>query len=323
MHKSILAPWVNFLTALIIWGYTCNHQPAALVNPLKAFMKRYLHAPVLFFLLLFMCAACKKNGNNNSIKAPNASEANLAIGIKKDASLATVFQSLNTLGFDIRQMNGFTYNVGIAPGGVANLISLFNQKPYVNTGAWKATAYTIYYFAPEQCTRIANNYFNMNHANQADMLSLIDSLNLVDRFSETKNMYLSVPDATASYWKNELLSFPFVKWTETFDQTCLSFQQATVLSANVPVAGAANQPIAIPIRFDVINGCGEAGNFTLSQDGNTHTITVNAKYEGCVCTQAIRTIETTYLFTATTTGEHTIRFLQPDGQFLTYSIHIQ
>ncbi|MES2850155.1 MAG: hypothetical protein V4685_13940, partial [Bacteroidota bacterium] len=59
------------------------------------------------------------------------------------------------------------------------------------------------------------------------------------------------------------------------------------------------------------------------QNGTTKTIAVNAKYEGCVCTQDIRTIETTYNFTATTPGEHSIRFLQPGGQVLTYPIIIQ
>lgn len=273
--------------------------------------------------LLVFLLSCKKESKNNTTPPPNAAESNIAIGVKKDASLNTVFQTLNNLHFDIRQMNGFGYNSTTTAAGVTSLINLFNQKQYVNTGAWKATPYTIYFFAPENLTRVVNTYFNMNGVNQADLLHTIDSLGLVDRQGETKNMYLSVPEGTESYWKTQLLGYPFVKWTETFDQECLSFEHASITSADVPPTGAVNQVIPIPLRFVVINGCGSFGNFSITQEGSTKTITVNAKYEGCVCTQEIRSIETTYNFTATTTGQHNIRFVQPDGTLLTHTILIQ
>jgi hypothetical protein len=110
---------------------------------------------------------------------------------------------------------------------------------------------------------------------------------------------------------------------ESLDEKCISHEQAYIISANVPVNGIVNQTIPINISFSVYNGCGSFENFTETNTGNTKTIRVNALYEGCICTQAIETIQTTYNFTPTTTGMHTLNFSQPNGDVLTYTIDIQ
>ncbi|ELI6455776.1 hypothetical protein ABF179_002409 [Flavobacterium psychrophilum] len=275
-------------------------------------------------ILLFSCT--KDNVETESIVQPNpinSTEVNLAIGIKKDADLNLVLNTINGLNFDIRQMNGFFYNSNTQASGVSGLINLLNQKTYINTGAWSATPYSVYYNQAENKTRILNSFFNMNVINQTDLINLISSLNLEDRLSETKNIYLSVPVGTHTYWKTQMLTYSFVKWTETFDQVCLSYEHANVNSANVPINGNVNQTIPINITFGIYNGCGGFGNITETNSGNNKTIIVNAKYEGCFCTQNIGTVQTTYNFIPSTTGIHTLNFSQPNGDVLTYTINIQ
>lgn len=282
-------------------------------------MKNILTLSIISILFF----SCSKDDTKIEPIPVNSSEVNLAIGIKKDADLNLVLNTLNGLNFDIRQMNGFFYNSNTPASGVSNLINLLNQKTYINTGAWSATPYSVFFNQAENKTQILNSFFNMNLANQTDLINLITSLNLEDRLSETKNIYLSVPIGTHTYWKTKMMTYSFVKWTETFDQVCISYEHANVISANVPTSGNLNQTIPINITFGIYNGCGGFGNITETNSGNTKTITVNAKYEGCYCTQVIGEVQTTYNFIPTTTGNHIIKFLQPNGNFLTYNINIQ
>lgn len=273
-------------------------------------------------ILFFSCSA-EIAEVQPEVVPQNSSQINLAIGIKKDADLNLVFKTLNELHFDIRQMNGFFYNSDTSENEVAGLIDLLNEKPYIKTGAWSATPYSVFYNKTENKTLVLNSFFNMNDLNQLDLINLISSLKLKDRLSETKDIYLSIPEETQTYWKTKMLTYPFVKWTETFDQVCLSYQNAAIISATVPATGNVNQIIPIEISFVIINGCGAFGSITETNSGNTKTLTIKAKYEGCLCTQNIGTVKTTYNFTATTTGTHTLKFLQPNGDFLTYTINIQ
>lgn len=279
---------------------------------------------IVSLLMTFLICCSKDNTETEPQVVPvNSTEVNLAIGIKNNANLNSVLNTLNTLNFDIRQMNGFFYNSNTPQNEVSNLINFLNQKTYINTGAWKATPYSVYYNSGENKTRILNSFFNMNLTNQIDLLSMISTLNLEDRQGETKNIYLSIPVGTQTYWKTQMLTYPFVKWTETFDQVCLSYVHSNVFSANVPSNGNVNQTITIPLTFSIYNSCGSFGNFTETNIGNTKTITVNAKYEGCACYQVMGTVQTNYNFNPTTLGVHTLKFLQPNGEVLSYSITIQ
>lgn len=105
-------------------------------------------------------------------------------------------------------------------------------------------------------------------------------------------------------------------------EPCTTFNHAMVLSATVPINGIVNNPIQIQITFSINNGCGGFGNIIQTNVGNTKTLTVNAKYSGCICTQVMGEIPTTFNFTPTTTGIQIIKIAQPDGSFLTYNINI-
>lgn len=272
--------------------------------------------------LLFSCSSDNLNTNEEKlIEGPNSSKINLAIGIKDDADLRLVFKTMNELKFDIRAMHGFSYLSNTPKSGIPDLIDLLNTKPYIKTGAWQATTSSVYYFEEDQKTRIVGSYFEMNKSNQEDWLELISSLKLTQK--QSGNLSLSIPEGAQTYWKTELKKYSFVKWTETFDQVCISYEEAPVISIDTPEQGTLNQAIPIKIKFNVRNGCGSFSSLSETNSGNTKTITVKAKFEGCYCTQSIVTIETTYDFKATTRGAHILRFPQSNGDFLTHTINIQ
>lgn len=274
-------------------------------------------------LIGLMIFSCSKDEIQTPNDAVNSADVNLSIGIEKDADLNLVLNTLNELKFDIRQMNGFAYNGNPAENSDYTLIEILNQKSYINVGGWGATQYNVYLDPIGNTIKIFNTFFNMTLENQQDLLSLLSTLHLEDDLSETKSMYLSVPVGSEAYWKTQMMTYPFVKWAETFDDFCISYEHATVSFEDFPSTGNTNQVIPIPITFQIVNGCGAFGNIQETNSGTNKTLKVYAKYEGCVCTEIMGEVQTTYNFIATTTGVHTIKFLQPSGEFLTFTINIQ
>ncbi len=290
-------------------------------------MSKILTLSIITFLL-FSCSSDNSEVSKKEeeldvelAKGPNSSKINLAIGIKDNVDLSLVFKTINELKFDIRQMNGFVYLSNTQKSDVQDLRDLLNTKPYIKTGAWQATTSSVFYYEPENKTYIVNSFFEMNPSNQEDLLSLISSLKLQEK--DNGNICLSIPEGTQTYWKTAMKKYSFVEWTETFDQVCVSYEQAPVISANVPATGKLNEIIPIEINFTTRNSCGSFDSVSETTSGNTKTITIKAKYEGCFCFQSISNFKTIYNFKATTTGTYTLRFLQATGGFLNYTINIQ
>lgn len=103
---------------------------------------------------------------------------------------------------------------------------------------------------------------------------------------------------------------------------CINFSHATVLTTTVPTTGIVNNVVEIPLTFLVNNGCGGFGNIIQTNVGNTKTLSINAKYSGCICTLAMNAIKTTFNFIPTIVGLQIIKIAQPDGSFLTYNINV-
>ena len=279
---------------------------------------------ILIAFLLFI-TSCSKT-NTKTIPDPNAqnsTEVNLAIGVKDGTDLSVLFNKINELKFDIKQMSGFHYFSNATKSENQNLIDYFNTKSYINIGAWKATPYSVYFFDNEGKTRVLNILHNINSINQKDWIKTVDSLSLTDMNDGFKVVSLAVPIGEEDYWKEKMKEYSFVKWTETFNQVCISYEHTSVNSANCPILGNVNQNIEIPIEFTIYNGCGGFGNFEEKTNGTTKTIKLNAKYEGCICTQPILKVTTTYNFKVSTKGSHTLKFQQTDGTYLTKNITIQ
>lgn len=109
----------------------------------------------------------------------------------------------------------------------------------------------------------------------------------------------------------------------TNSNNCLSYQFAPVSNISGPVNGAVNQDINFILSFDIFNGCGQFGNIEESSIADTTTIKVNAKYQGCICTQVAGTLQKTYIFRTAQPGTYYFKFHQGNGNYLLHTLIVQ
>lgn len=110
--------------------------------------------------------------------------------------------------------------------------------------------------------------------------------------------------------------------SEKQDNTCIENRIAYVNSINSPSTGFVNQNITIEVSFGVNNGCGNFGKFIESQNGNTKTIEVEARYEGCVCTMDAPTRKINYVFKTQNSGNYILKFKSSSTEFITANLTI-
>lgn len=113
------------------------------------------------------------------------------------------------------------------------------------------------------------------------------------------------------------------KSQEEDDTLCTSFNISPVIKVEGPKTAAINQTIALSVYFSCFNGCGNFGNYEQTVSGNTTTIKVIAKYQGCICTQDIPTRQSTYNFSAAQAGTYYLKFLQASNVYITDTITVQ
>lgn len=104
---------------------------------------------------------------------------------------------------------------------------------------------------------------------------------------------------------------------------CSSIQQAYITKVDGNTIGNVNQEIPFTVYFGINSGCGKYGTPSESILGNTRTISVNAKYEGCACTAIAGVISTIYTFKTTQAGTYYLKFLQGNNTFITDTLIIQ
>jgi hypothetical protein len=105
-------------------------------------------------------------------------------------------------------------------------------------------------------------------------------------------------------------------------EVCITNNTEYITSVDSPETGTVHQVINIEVKFRVSNGCGGLGKFIEMNNGNTRTIEVEAKYEGCICTQdaPIRTVN--YEFIPTNTGNYELKFKSSPSEFITANLSI-
>lgn len=106
------------------------------------------------------------------------------------------------------------------------------------------------------------------------------------------------------------------------DSNCIENKIAYVTLINSPSTGSVNQNINIEVSFGVNNGCGNFGKFIETQNGNTKTIEVEARYEGCVCTQDAPTRKTNYVFKTQNSANYILKFKSSATEFITANLTI-
>ncbi len=107
------------------------------------------------------------------------------------------------------------------------------------------------------------------------------------------------------------------------DGKCVSFAKAPVTGIDGANTALVNQEIILTVSFSCNNGCGQFENFDEVISGNTTTITVNAKYVGCICTQDLPIRQAIYKFKRSQPGTFDLNFFQSDNTFLTHTIIVQ
>ncbi len=276
---------------------------------------------LIFSILALVLFGCSRE---NSDSQPNPNTVNLAVGIKKEAKLNDVFNKLNALNLEIKQLDDFTFSYAAPNESVTELIKTLNQKEYIKNGDFKATSTNVYFDATSNKVRILTKFFNLNKNNQTDLLGLISKLNFLDENNNNKRLILEVSSDKVNYFKNKILENSDFKSVEVLNDDCFVLKQAKVLSANFPATVGVNQTILIPVNFEVHNGCGFFDNFDETISQNTRKIKLNAKYNTCTtCTEGFKPLMVNYSFRAETVGVHTIEFIQPDGTVLSYTINVQ
>lgn len=106
------------------------------------------------------------------------------------------------------------------------------------------------------------------------------------------------------------------------ENNCIENRIAYVSSINYPSTATVNENISIEVSFGVNNGCGNFGKFIETQNGNTKTIEVEARYEGCVCTLDAPTRKSNYVFKTQNSGNYIFKFKSSSTEFITANLTI-
>lgn len=114
-----------------------------------------------------------------------------------------------------------------------------------------------------------------------------------------------------------LIAFSIISCAEDRDdrQNCLSYETAYVTAADGPSSAQVGQEVEVLLEFTVFNGCGKFHKFLETESGTVRTIEIEAKYEGCICTQNIPIINVRYYFAPQTPGQYTLKFLSGEEEY--------
>ena len=106
------------------------------------------------------------------------------------------------------------------------------------------------------------------------------------------------------------------------EDECIINKIEYVTSINSPNTGTINETVNIEVNFKVRNGCGRFGKFIESENGNIRNIEVEAKYEGCICTQDVPIRTVNYEFKTTNSGNYELKFKSSPTEFITVNLTI-
>ncbi len=104
---------------------------------------------------------------------------------------------------------------------------------------------------------------------------------------------------------------------------CFSISPAGISTIDGPSTATVNQPVSINMTFMVGNGCGSYYSTENFSEGDTTEVLVKVKFQGCMCTQQVMTLQQTYTFTPTVPGPHYFKYFVSDGNYLRDTIWVQ
>lgn len=106
------------------------------------------------------------------------------------------------------------------------------------------------------------------------------------------------------------------------ENECVSSKIEYVTSVDSPTTGMVNEKINIQVNFQVYNGCGQFGKFIEKQNDNTLNIEIEAKYEGCICTDNLPIRTVNYELNPNSPGNYKLNFKSSPTEFITVNLTI-
>ncbi|EKB48204.1 hypothetical protein [Cecembia lonarensis] len=113
-----------------------------------------------------------------------------------------------------------------------------------------------------------------------------------------------------------------VSCSDDDSEECIGYRPENVTEVNSPSSGRINESIEIEVKFAVYNGCGKFEKFIESRSKHSKIIEVQAKYEGCICTDNIPIITAIYEFTPSAIGEYELKFKSGETDYITVNIAV-
>ena len=107
------------------------------------------------------------------------------------------------------------------------------------------------------------------------------------------------------------------------ESKCLTYLKAPVTKVESATAALVNEEVNLTVSFSCYNGCGGFGNLNEVSTGNSTTIFINARYDGCICTQDVPTRQTIYKFKKSLPGTYELKFMQSGETYITHIIKVQ
>jgi hypothetical protein len=98
---------------------------------------------------------------------------------------------------------------------------------------------------------------------------------------------------------------------------------AGLVSISGPATATAGQPVQFTVLVTGTNGCAVAGITSGVATGNTITLSGNVHYTGCICTQVLSDVSTTYSFTPAQPGVYLLQGETYDGIPVTHTLTVQ
>ena len=108
------------------------------------------------------------------------------------------------------------------------------------------------------------------------------------------------------------------------DNNCIDdIEIANVVEVDAPATANVNETVTVNVTFNVRNGCGEFERFIESGSPTSRMIEVEARYEGCACTQQITPRTATYEFTPENTGAYLLQFRSGTNEFMEVTVTVE
>lgn len=109
--------------------------------------------------------------------------------------------------------------------------------------------------------------------------------------------------------------------TDPAGNYCFEQVQTGIDEVTGPETTVINEPVTLQASFKIYNSCGTFNRFNESS-GFPKTIRAVVNYSGCNCQEIIKTETKPYIFQYPRTGQYILKFVKPDGTFITKTITV-